>query len=1037
MGKIALFLLLFLFSIAELSHGRTKIPQQLEIQSEPYARFHQFTLLKNNPIGRINDMLQDRTGYIWFGGQKGLARFDGFEIKVYTTESHKGLADNYINDLSLDFKGNLLAGTANGLSIYVESLDEFQTILGGENLQKPSDSLHIRAMLPEGDTLLWLSMLDGTIGKFRLKTNEFIPYAKHGAITQAYYPYHAIFKDNEGDIFVGGRGRGPMLFNVTDSTFFHLKITKDPSDGGKRDYDLSFVFQDDDGLLWMGGFDGLYLYNKDSNSFFRYMHGSVYDMIKDRKGNYWVGSGFGALKFDWKRNTIWRYEVSNDDPGAIGGERIYKLFEDRVGRVWFSHENGVSVHLPSKEGVQYYFRIPGYDASPSSMRITDIESAGPNKLWVATSDMGLNLFDLQTNDFLRFTTANTADLIADNIKCLRADDVGNLYIGFWSGRGFSRLDTKMNRFHNFRYNKSALTEDWYNDLELNQDGNLYLGFWGGPGLTLFDVRTNDFVMYLKDCFDDPYNSRLITSLYRDSNNRLWVGTTQSGIHYFNADSNHCKSYYDQINSGGGYQSAGVNHIVEDRNGIIWVAAEGLYRYDETQDRFLQIDLPEPYDKLHVYKLFPQDDELWMLTELGLMRYHTAKSWLTDFSMLVETRFRGNLSAVHKIDNERFIIGGENGLAVIDPNILGFEHVFPRVFLTYMEFSDGNVVNGLSNYKEIRIGYEDNFFAVHFGTDAWQPNNTYQFYYKLENFDDKWVKLQQGQRTANFTNVPAGNYVFRLRTGDQFGNLSTQEAELKLIIDLPWYKTWWFIASVSLFTILVIIYFWRLHLKDIRLSMQNVALSHTLLRLQMNPHFIFNSLTAIQNYIYAHKPHEAGQFLSDFSKLIRLILDNSRHEYISLEKEIETMTLFVELQKLRFEQGFDFHYEVDPGIMPDITYVPPMLAQPFLENAIEHGLMPRKTKGAISVRYTLKDKVIQFEIHDNGIGLTKSKEKKTQSKMLHHSLSIKICQERLFHLHKGIKSRPHFILEEIIEDGEAKGTRVKFDIPYRFMPTKGQ
>ncbi len=85
-----------------------------------------------------------------------------------------------------------------------------------------------------------------------------------------------------------------------------------------------------------------------------------------------------------------------------------------------------------------------------------------------------------------------------------------------------------------------------------------------------------------------------------------------------------------------------------------------------------------------------------------------------------------------------------------------------------------------------------------------------------------MKLQQGQRTANFTNVPAGNYVFRLRTGDQFGNLSTQEAELKLFIGLPWYKTWWFIASVSLFTILLIIYFWRLHLKDIKLSMQNIA-----------------------------------------------------------------------------------------------------------------------------------------------------------------------------------------------------------------------
>ncbi len=1037
MGKSALLVLLLLVSITKHSYGQAEIPLQLDLQSEPYARFHQFSQLKSNPIGRVNEMIQDRTGYIWFGGQKGLARFDGFELKVYTSATHKGLADDYINDLVLDIKGNLLIGTPSGLSIYIESLDEFETLLGGKNGQDISDSLHIRAMLPEGDTSLWLSMLDGTLGKFNLTSLKFAPMAKHGPITQAYYPYHAIYKDNEGDVFVGGRSRGPMLFNPNDSTITSLKRSENLSDGGKRDYDLSCVFQDGEGPLWMGGLDGLYVYDKDSGNFYRYLHGSVYDMIKDRKGSYWVGSGFGALRFDWKSNTIWHYQVSNDDPEAIGGERIYKILEDRVGRLWFSHENGVSVHLPVKEGVQYYFRIPSYEASPSSTRITAIEAAGDNKMWVATSDRGLNLFNLQTKDFKRYTTENTTDLISDNIKCLTVDRYDNLYIGFWSGRGFSKLDTQTNEIHNYRYNKSSLTEDWYNDLEFDQEGNLYLGFWGGPGLTLFDVRTNEFSKYLRDCFADPYNSRLITSLKLDSKNRLWVGTTQSGIHYFVADGNYCKAYYNQLNAEGGFHSAMVNHVVEDKNGIIWVAADGLYRYDETNDRFSQISLPKPFDKLNVFKLLAIDEVLWMLTELGLMRYHTEKGWLTDYSMIVETRFRNNLSAAHLIDNGQFVVGGENGLAVIDPNVLGFEHVFPRVFLTYMDFSDGTTLNGLSNYKEIRIGYRDNFFAIHFGTDAWQPNSAYQFYYKLENFDDKWVKLQQGQRTANFTNVPAGNYVFRLRTGDQFGNLSTHEAKLKLIIDLPWYKTWWFIATVSLFIVLMIIYLWRLHLKEIKLSMQNIALSHTLLRLQMNPHFIFNSLTAIQNYIYSHQTHEAGQFLSDFSRLIRLILDNSRHEYISLEKEIETMSLFVELQKLRFEQGFEFHCEVDPGLLPDITFVPPMLAQPFLENAIEHGLMPQKGKGTISVHYSLIGKIIRFEIRDNGIGLTKAGENKTQSQMLHHSLSIKICRERLFHLHKGIKSKPQFILEEIIEASEVKGTRVMFDIPYRFMPTKSQ
>jgi len=202
--------------------------------------------------------------------------------------------------------------------------------------------------------------------------------------------------------------------------------------------------------------------------------------------------------------------------------------------------------------------------------------------------------------------------------------------------------------------------------------------------------------------------------------------------------------------------------------------------------------------------------------------------------------------------------------------------------------------------------------------------------------------------------------------------------------------------------------------------------------QMNPHFVFNSLTAIQSYIFRNEPHTASKYLASFAKLTRLILENSRCELCSLEREIATLKLYLDLQKLRFEGRFDYTITVAEQIDPDATLIPPMLAQPLIENAIEHGLSGINWAGKIEIRYTLtKPKQLVIEVEDNGIGIEKSREVQESKGKQYRSLATEITKERIKNLKKlgnsGIKLN---ITDKSTLSGNTSGTIAQIVIPLK-------
>ncbi len=240
-----------------------------------------------------------------------------------------------------------------------------------------------------------------------------------------------------------------------------------------------------------------------------------------------------------------------------------------------------------------------------------------------------------------------------------------------------------------------------------------------------------------------------------------------------------------------------------------------------------------------------------------------------------------------------------------------------------------------------------------------------------------------------------------------------------------------LGAGGLLLAVVVIVFLYIRQRKAREYLRRAELEQKALRSQMNPHFISNSLIAIQSFIYKKDPKEAGKYLANFAKLMRLILENSREEYVPLEKEIKTLEYYLELQALRFENKFDYSIDVDSKLDTETIAIPPMLAQPFIENALEHGILHKNTDGMINVRFNLEGDLVRLEVEDNGIGRQKAAELKQTDKKAHHSLATTITEERLAILNK---KNSHKIKLQITDlkspEDNVTGTRATFQIPYR-------
>ncbi len=1030
-SKIKIILLRVLFA-AGLILGNVFIgftQDSIHIQNYPFARFQTLTTDDGLTHNYILDIEQDRYNYLWIATLNGLNRYDGQKIKNYQHDPNKShsIPQGAVTCLEEDSNGTLWVGTENGLCIYNEKTDQFRkiTLNFGEDEQN-----HIRAILNEGDSLLWIEVCSGYLLKYDKRKEKVLKYWKHKSVWQSYYYYHDIYRDKRGLLWFGGRGFYPSYLDEVADKIITISTGSKP--GLKIENDVSCYFEDSDGNFWIAGLDGAYNYNPSTRFFTKFISTSTFSIIQAENTFVWFGTGNGIYKYDLESKKMFHYTADINSSTTLPNNHINKLYKDKQGAIWIGTDDGLSIYRTSNDYINYFNHIPGNDLSASSDFVSASWADENGNIWVGYRDHGIDLYN-PSSGFIkhyRASKGNAGALASDNISCFYEDAFGDLYIGLWDGIGFARKKKNKEEFELFTYLPNSRNVDWYNDFAEDDKGNFYIGFWGADGLSIFDRKNRAFGRLLKDKFESAFESRLITRLLTDRNNKVWMGTTKSGLHIYDPEKDTSRWFYDQEEIKTSFKGLTIYDIYEDKKGRIWVAADSLFRFNTETESFQVWGKGKGLTSNSVYKILEDEvGNLWLGTESGIICFNPEWDYCLSFPDLAGIEMSEYLGAASKLSDGRLLFGGKTGWVIFDPKIIFQKQKLPDIFLTELSVKGELKLANLAGFFQINLLYDENFFSVGFANTDLTASSKYSYRYRLSDVENNWTYIEKGDLLARYTNIQPGNYVLEIQMALNNSNWKDIKAKsIAISIRSPFWKRYWFIISViAIFLAITFTISRGLYLR-ITTKRKMAELKELLLRAQINPHFIFNSLTAIQGYIYKKEEKEAGRYLAEFSKLIRLILENTKEEYITLEKEIELLNYYLSLQKQRFKTKFAYKIEIDPNIDLSLIKIPPMLAQPFVENAIEHGVIKKLTNGEIHISLNMFNNTIVYTIEDNGIGRTKSNELKKGNEN-HKSYGTEITEERINCLRKKYGSQISYQIEDLYnEKNQATGTRVTIKIP---------
>lgn len=474
----------------------------------------------------------------------------------------------------------------------------------------------------------------------------------------------------------------------------------------------------------------------------------------------------------------------------------------------------------------------------------------------------------------------------------------------------------------------------------------------------------------------------IQTLYQDSRGKIWVGLHQGGVLCFQEGKliNASKVHY--------LGDKTVVKIAEEVSRGMWFATLGNGLYFMNEQPLVEYSPPMVYS-----------DSL-SLNKLSI----SSKS--------------ANSPLVNKM--ERIISIGKNEM----------DSIPPKIFINHVKlFGRDTVVQQVYN-----LPYDHNFITIDYVGFSSGNGDKLQYRYALLGLKDEWTYTSS--LTANYNFLPPGKYRFLVEAVNNSGVWSDEPASIAFIIHPPFWKTAWFRITSALVLLLVFIVLIQWYTKSIKqkeqlkaeLDKQINKLELQALRSHMNPHFLFNTLNSIQYFITSNDSRSAVKYLSKFSKLMRTILDNSQKSRIPLKEEIEALQLYLELEQLRFKDKLEFKIIVDKSIDLQQVKIPSMLIQPYVENAILHGILHKKNGGVVLVDLKQSDGKLECIIKDNGVGRSAAMEIERNKTKTHQSKGMGITQERLDILNRSKGRKLNVQIEDLMDGEKSAGTQVTLQIP---------
>ncbi|WP_338758376.1 two-component regulator propeller domain-containing protein [Massilia sp. METH4] len=778
-------------------------------------RFEQLSVQDGLPQESVLAIAQDRQGFIWFGTQGGLARYDGYRTVIYQhalSDPHS-LSQNWVRVLHVDPSGRLWVGTDNGLDLFDPLAQRFAHYLPLEPEERGNGNRHVRAIVDDGAGGLWIGTADG-LQRFDPATGGFTIY--HRAVgdpgSLAHDQVNALARDAAGRLWIGtpagvsmlapgaarmvhftirgAAGTAPVavqsLLADRDGTLWvgthagmerwrpapggsALRRERLPDSAGLPPGTVMNIYQDPDGTVWVGmRNDGLYRWRPEAGRFTGYRHelgdphsladDYVSALFRDRTGTFWVGTWFnGVSRVDLSSGGFARLVKNPDQPGSLSDNRVRAIADAGHGKLWVGNDHGLSLYDPVSGAARLY-PLPQDGNDTGLANVTSLWRTNGSQLWVG-SRAGVRTFDPGTGQFgpLLLSRGNPE---LDMVRYLYGDRGGMIWVS--SKAGLYRIDPADGSIRAFRHdpgNPASLADDIVRPVLEDSRGNLWVGTFNGLGL--LDRRTGRFRHFRHDPRDPgSLSHNEVHYLHEDAQGTLWVGT-----------------------------ASGLNRM---RRGADGISFRRYTRQDGLADDAIAAILPD------------REGKLWLSTNSGLASLEPATGRVRNYSgadgTIEGAYFDGSAFAA---PDGTLYFGGFNGVTAFDPGAVRPNTIAPVVAITDFQIfnrsvrpgekrPDGHVIlqRAIEGTNAITLDSEDSVFSLEFAAlhFAWPQNN--RFAYQLEGFDRDWVGTGAGKRFATYTNLDAGRYVFRVKAANKDGAWG-EPTELVITILPPVWKTWWF------------------------------------------------------------------------------------------------------------------------------------------------------------------------------------------------------------------------------------------------------
>jgi len=976
-----------------------------------------YTIADGLPQSQVYDVLQDEMGYLWLGTQGGgLANFDGENFEVWNEGD--GLLSNYIDALYTE-NDSLFIGTRKGLSIKVKK--------NFVNYNSPQILQFYKAK-----NVLYLGTKKGLYS-----------YTKNSKISKVSINAEIDASEINSILFDGN-----YYWLATNNGLWKLnELSESATEKTKIEVNnFKSVIQHNNQILAATFDDGIFIMDRENTAdrFLMPEPTRVNSMSIHNTNELWIATdndGITVVETD-KFSELKRLKKS----GGLATPHIRKIISDDNGNLWIATSGG-GLYKYFQNNFKHYDQKTGLKGN----RVYAVHNA-PDGLWLSTSEAGLTKIDSSGIHPL----PNESTFFDVKIKTITSDKKGNIWAGS-DNRGLLFCETKMVDSLVFSSSETFLIQidtvsikrttnhiideskgfpsDWVRTI-IAEDDFMWAATYA-YGIVKFNYYPDDDSLVVRKTFSKRHGitDMLIKSMVKAPDGKLWYATQKGYLGYI--ENNKVTS----VETGLEQQTAIGTILFHDNTMYLGTSGKGIWYANSTNPvNFQQLKGSKNLSSNNIYQLiFDNQGFLWAGSERGVDKielnadneildvYHFGRN---DGFLGIETC----LNAVDKDDNGNIWFGAIYGLTKHMPSEGKKTSAPPTLYFTGVEERykniDSLVLKDWTNSKKVlQLTPDQTQLGFSFRTvDVDHPNEV-EYRTKLDDTEwSPWVK----ENKQNFAGLAYGAHTFFA----QSRNYRWQESEpitFSFFIDSPLYKKDWFQWTVLALAIAIVFAIGWFYIRKIkarnkaeqeRLKTQNylLTLEQKALQLQMNPHFIFNVLNGVKA-MAGTKPEKMDVTINSFAILLRETLQNSRKEHIYLDQEIKALRHYIEVEQLMAQKTFEYNIDVTTDPDAEEILIPPMLIQPFVENAIRHGILKGDKAGKLEIGFTTTETHLQCNIIDNGLGIFKSQSEKPKTD--HQSMALTVTKERL----ESISGANTLHISEIKnEDGSIDGTKISFKIP---------